>query len=159
MTTTMAPAPAPTAAADAPPKKSRKKLIILLVVVLLAGGYVAKGILLKPHYRPGQKVPAGKIYDLSQLTVNLSDGHMVQATISLQLSSVANAKAIGADTTRFEDAINTVFGDDTYATLLSPSGRLAAKAAILKDCQQITGTVDGAAPQVLGVYFVGFVVQ
>ncbi|MCU4185043.1 flagellar basal body-associated FliL family protein [Acidiferrimicrobium sp. IK] len=152
-------APAQAAGTETAPKKSKKKLIILLVVVLLAGGYVAKGILLKPHYLPGQKVPAGKILDLSQLTVNLSDGHLVQATISLQLSKVANSKAVGADLQRFEDAINTVFGSDNYATLLSPQGRDAAKAAILKDCQKITGTVDGAAQQVLDIYFVGFVIQ
>src|SRR5579862_2091349 len=83
------------AAGDPPPKKSKKKLFIIIgVVVLLVGGYVAKGILLKPHYKPGQAVPLGKILPLDQLTFNVADGHLVQLSISLQLTSVAAAKTI-----------------------------------------------------------------
>jgi flagellar FliL protein len=149
------------AAEDAPPKKSKKKLIIIiLAVVLLGGGYEAKSILLKPHFKPGQHVPAGQIVPLaSQLTVNLSDGHLVQVSIALQLTSVALPATITTDMPRFEDAIITDFGSQTYKGLLAPTGRTEIKSQILKDCQKITGTVDGAAPQITAVYFTSFVIQ
>ncbi len=141
------------------PKKSKKKLVIIAVVLLLAVGYVAKGKLMKPHYQPGQPVPLGTIDTLSQLTVNLADGHMAQATIALQLTTVANQKEITADQPRFEDAIITILGAQSYPTLLTTAGKTAVKAAILQRCQQIVGTVDGAAQQIAAVYFTGFVMQ
>lgn len=144
----------------APPKKSKKKLfIILAVVVLLVGGYEAKSILLKPHYKPGQTVPLGKILPLDQLTVNLADGHLVQVSISLQMTKVAQASAVGNDIPRFDDAAITLLGTYTYQTLITPNGRAQMKATLLKDCQKIAGTVDGAAPQVSAVYFTSFVIQ
>ncbi len=145
---------------EAPPKKSKKKLfIIIAVLVLLVGGYEAKSILLAPHYKPGQKVPLGKILPLDQLTVNLSDGHLVQASISLQLTSVASASTLSADLPRFDDAAITVLGADTYNGLLPAAAREQVKAEILKDCQKIAGTVDGAAQQISAVYFTSFILQ
>ena len=146
--------------ADGPPKKSKKKLfIIIAVLILLVGGYEAKAILLKPHYKPGQKVPLGKILPLDQLTVNLSDGHLVQASISLQLTTVASASQLSADLPRFDNAAITVLGAQTYPGLLPPAARQQVKAEILKDCQKIAGTVDGAAQQITAVYFTSFVLQ
>ena len=52
-----------------------------------------------------------------------------------------------------------IIGDQTYAGLLKPAGRLAAKAQILALCQKITGTVNGAAQQIQAIYFTGFVIQ
>jgi len=141
------------------PKKSKKKLIIIVVVLLLVVGYVAKGKLMTTTYKAGQKVPAGTIFPLPQLTVNLSDGHMVQVTVALQLTAVADSKVITSDTPELEDAATTVFGNQTYNGILTPAGRDATKAAILKECQKILGTVDGAAQQVTSVYYEGFVVQ
>ncbi len=146
--------------AEAPPKKSKKKLfIIIAVLVLLIGGYEAKSILLAPHYKPGQKVPLGKILPLDQLTVNLADGHLVQASISLQLTSVAAMATLSADLPRFDDVAIGVLGAQTYQGLLPANARDAAKAQILKDCQKIAGTVDGAAQQISAVYFTSFVIQ
>lgn len=143
-----------------PAKKSKKKLIIIvLVVVLLIGGYEAKSILLKPHYKPGQPVPLGKILPLDQLTVNLSDGHLVQASISLQLTEVANASTISSDMPRFDDAAITVLGAQTFHGLLQPTQRDLVKAAMLKQFQKIAGTVDGAAQQISAIYYTGFVLQ
>lgn len=150
----------PAAAEPEAPKKSKKKMfIIIAVVVLLIGGYEAKSMLLKTVYKPGQKVPLGKILPLDQLTVNLSDGHLVQASISLQLTAVASPSSLSSDLPRFDDAAITVLGEQTYHSLLAPGGREAAKAAILKDCQQIAGVVDGAAQQISAVYYTGFVIQ
>ena len=152
--------PPKAAPAEEPPKKSKKKLVIIVaVLVLLIGGYEAKSILLAPHYKPGQKVPDGKILPLDQLTVNLADGHLVQASISLQLTSVTTPSAMSADLPRFDDAAISVLGAVDYHSLLAPGGREAVKAAILKDCQKIAGTVDGAAQQISAVYYTGFVIQ
>ena len=145
---------------EAPPKKSKKKLfIIIAVLVLLVGGYEAKAILLKTTYKPGQKVPLGKILPLDQLTVNLADGHLAQASISLQLTAVASVSQLSSDLPRFDNAAITVLGAQTYPGLLPPAARQQVKAEILKDCQKIAGTVDGAAQQISAVYFTSFVLQ
>jgi flagellar basal body-associated protein FliL len=138
-------------------KKSKKKLIIILVVLLLVG-FEAKGMLLKPHYKAGQTVPLGTILPLDQLTVNMSDGHLVQASISLQLTKLA-AKSATTDVPRFDDAAITVLGAETYDALLAPGGRTAAKAAILALAQKILPPVDGDGEEVSAVYFTSFVVQ
>jgi flagellar basal body-associated protein FliL len=142
-------------------KKSKKKLVIILVVVLLLGAYMAKGKLMKVHYKPGQPVPLGKILPLDQspLTVDLSDGHMLQAVISLQLTSVANSKVLTAELPRFDNAAITVFGAETYDELLPPQGRQAATQKFLQACQQVAGTVDGAAQQIAGIDYGSFVLQ
>jgi len=142
---------------DTKPKKSKKKLIIAIVVLLVAA-FVAKSILLKPYYKPGQPVPLGTIVPLDQLTVNMADGHLVQASISLQLTKVAS-KSTANDVPRFDDAAITVLGAQTYDELLAPGGRTTVKAEILALCQKIAPKVDGSAPQVSAVYFTSFVVQ
>lgn len=144
----------------APPKKSKKKLfLIIAALVMLVGGYEAKSILLAPHYKPGQKVPLGKVLPLDQMTVNLSDGHLAQVSISLQLTSVASTSSMSAELPRFENAVITVFSAATYQGLLPAAAREHVKAQILQDCQEIAGTVDGAAQQIVNVYFTGFVLQ
>jgi flagellar basal body-associated protein FliL len=160
----------PSTGLDAPPgdvaggdgevkvKKSKKKLVIIMVFVLLIGGFEAKSMLLKTTYKPGQTVPLGAILPLDQLTVNMSDGHLVQASISLQMTKVAS-KAGTADVPRFDDAAITVLGAETYDALLAPGGRTTAKAEILSLIQKILKPVDGAAEQVSAVYFTSFVVQ
>lgn len=157
----MSPKKAPEEGAeDAKPKKSKKKLfIIIAVLVLLIGGYEAKSILMKPHYKAGQKVPLGKILPLDQLTVNLSDGHLVQASISLQLTAVASPGGLSADLPRFDDAAITILGEQTDQSLLKPAVRAEVKQEILQQCQQIAGTTDGAAEKVSAVYYTGFVIQ
>jgi len=139
-------------------KKSKKKLLIIMLVVLLIGGYEAKSMLLKPHYKPGQTVPLGTILPLDQLTVNMSDGHLVQATIAIQLTKVA-AKTAATDLPRFDDAAITVLGAETYDALLGPGGRTEAKAQILALCQKILPPVDGDGEEVSAIYFMSFVVQ
>jgi flagellar basal body-associated protein FliL len=138
-------------------KKSKKKFIIIFVVLLVVG-FEGKSMLIKPHYKPGQTVPLGTILPLDQLTVNMSDGHLVQASIDLQLTKVAS-KAATLDVPRFDDAAITVLGAQTYDALLAPGGRTSVKAQILSLSQKILPPVDGAAEQVSAVYFTSFVVQ
>jgi flagellar basal body-associated protein FliL len=155
----------PAAGAEAPAepeapkeKKSKKKMLIIMLVVLLVGGFEAKSMLLKTVYKPGQTVPLGTILPLDQLTVNMSDGHLVQASIDIQLTKVAS-KAATTDVPRFDDAAITVLGAQTYDALLAPGGRTSVKAQILALCQKILPPTDGAAEQVSAVYFTSFVVQ
>jgi flagellar basal body-associated protein FliL len=151
--------PADVGTTDAPekPKKSKKKLIIL-VVVLLGGAYVAKGMLITTHFKKGQEAPPGQIAPLDQLTVNMSDGHLVQTSIDLQLTTVANTKTVTADLPLYDDAAISVIGSETYAGLLAPGGRATLKSQLLAAFQKIAGTSEGAQ-QVSAVYFTGLVVQ
>jgi flagellar FliL protein len=152
--------PAADGAPPEPAKKSKKKLfLILAVVVLLIGGYEAKSILLKPHFKPGQKVPLGKIVPLDQILTNLADGHEIQINVSLQLTVVASTSTISQDLPRFDDAAISVLGGETQPQLLPAAGRAAAKAAMLQQFQKIAGTVDGAAQQISAVYFTNFIIQ
>ena len=139
-------------------KKSKKKMLIIMAVVLLLVGFEAKSKLIKPHYYAGEVIPLGTILPLDQLTVNMSDGHLVQASIDLQLTKLAS-KAATADVPRFDDAAITVLGAETYDGLLAPGGRTLVKAQILALSQKILPPVDGVAQQVSAVYFTSFVVQ
>jgi len=139
-------------------KKSKKKMLIIMAVVLLLVGFEAKSKLVKPHYHAGQVIALGTILPLDQLTVNMSDGHLVQASIDLQLTKLAS-KAATLDVPRFDDAAITVLGAETYDALLAPGGRTSAKAQILALAQKILPPVDGVAQQVSAVYFTSFVVQ
>lgn len=143
-----------------PKKKSKKKLVlIVLVVLLLVVGYEAKSKLMKPHYRPGQAVPAGQVVPLGTLTVNTIDGHLVQAGIDLQLTEPANKKSVAADEPQLRNAAITDLSRWSYAELLHVSTRAVLQHQLLGSFQKLLGTVDGAAQQVCGVYFTSFLLQ
>ncbi len=142
------------------PKPKGKKLpkIIAAVVLVAAVGFVVKGKVVKPHYGPHHPAPAGTVDSLGELTVNLSDGHLLQTTIALQLTKVAPPKAIAADQPQFQNAAIAVLGAYTYPQLLGPGGRAASQAALLAQFQKFAGNTDGA-PDVTAVYYTGFVMQ
>lgn len=131
---------------------------ILAVLLLLVVGYVVKGKVMKPHYAPGAKVPNGQIVPLTQVTTNLSDGHLAQVTVDLQLTKPANLKQVTQEEPALVGAIVTDLGRDSYGTLLQPAGRSALQGELLRNFQQILGTSEGAQ-QVSAVYFTGFVLQ
>lgn len=141
-------------------KKSKLPIIIAIVVVLAVGGYVAKGKFLKPHYSLKHPAPLGVIDDLGggQLTVNLSDGHLVQVSLAIQLTSVADQKKIDSEVPIFQDATISVLGAQTYSSLLAPGGRQAVKQQLLERFQQIAGNADGVA-QITAVYYTSFIIQ
>jgi flagellar basal body-associated protein FliL len=140
--------------------KGKKKLpkIIAAVVLVAAVGYVAKGKVIKPHYGPHHAAPAGTVDSLGELTVNLSDGHLLQTTIALQLTAVAPPKTIAADQPQFQNAAIAVLGAYTYPQLLAPGERSASQTALLAQFQKIAGDSDGV-PAVTAVYYTGFVMQ
>lgn len=145
--------------ADEAPK-SKKKLIVIaaLVVVVLLAGVVVKKEVLKTHYRAGEPVPAGQVFSLGSVTTSLSDGHLIQTTIELQLTVVANSKKVNTEQPQLLNAAIQTLGDQTYEGLLAPSGRTALKEELLQDFQQVLGTSDGAQ-QVDKVYLTSFVLQ
>lgn len=171
----MSPPPRAAAAApEAPPSKKEAKALkkasqdgekkkkpikpILGVVLLLVVGYVVKGKVMKPHYGPGQKVPAGKVVSLGSITTNLSDGHLAQVTVSIQLTAPANSKLVTKDQPEMVSQVVTDLGEQTYTGLIAPKGRAALRTGLLHSFQQMLGPSEGAQ-QVSAVYFTGFVLQ
>ncbi len=141
--------------------KGKKMLIIGLGVPLLgfaAWSMVLKPMLFPPHYKPGQPVPAGKIMSLPQNTINLSDGHLLQVTVALQLTAPAQEATLTLEDPKFLNAEIDVFGALTMPDLLNPAGRTAAQASLLAAVQKIAGTSEGAQ-QVSAVYLTQFVTQ
>lgn len=140
-------------------KKSKKKLIVAVVLLLVIGFY-AKGKFLKPHYGPGAKVPSGQIFALGDTTIttNLSDGHLAQIGISLQLTAPANSKEVNTDIPELTSSTVNILGQQTYAGLLDPSGRQQLAGELLHAYRQDLGPSEGAQ-QVSAVYFTSFVLQ
>jgi flagellar protein FliL len=156
-------APAADGAEEEEPKKggAKKKIIIMvgaLLVGYLAWSMVLKPMLFPPHYKPGQKVPAGKIMSLPQNTINLSDGHLLQVTVALQLTAPAQEATLTLDDPKFLNAEIDVFSALTMPDLLNPAGRTLAQAGLLAACQKIAGLSEGAQ-QVSAVYLTQFVTQ
>lgn len=154
----------PAAATDAEAggkKKGKKKLVLVLVALLVLGGagYMMKGRSHKVVYKPGQPVPAGKVSSLGTLTVNTSDGHLVQVGIDLQLTAVAQSKTVSGDQPQLRNAAIADLGSQTYSGLLAPTGRSSLQQQLLASFQHVLGPVDGAAPQVSAVYFTSFILQ
>lgn len=139
-------------------KKKKPVKPILLVVVALLAGYVVKGKAVKPHYGPGATVPKGAIIDLPSVTTNLSDGHLAQIGVSLQMSAPGSAKEVAKDTSELLSATVAAVGAQSYSTLLPASGRAALQAQLLRTYQVDLGTSEGAQ-QVSQVYFTSFVLQ
>jgi len=139
-----------------------KKLLLILVatVIVVAAAYVLvlKPKLYPPHYKPGQHVPAGAIVSLPTNTINLSDGHLLQVTVAMQLTAPAVAAEITKDDPKFLNAELTIFGALTYPDLLDPAGRDAAQQALLALFQHIAGTSEGAQ-QISAIYFTSFIAQ
>ena len=144
-------------------KKRLVKPIMMLVVAFLAF-HVLSPKFIKPHYSAKNPVPSGSIIELqteaggSSITTNLSDGHLAQLAISLQMTKVANMKEEAKDEDELMGDTIAILGQSTYNELLAPSGRAALRAALLANYQQVLGPLDGAQ-QVSGVYFTSFVLQ
>lgn len=152
--------PPPAGSEETEKKGGKKKLLIVLAVVVLLGGvYMVKFRSHKPIYKPGEPVPAGAVLSLGSLTVNTSDGHIVQAGIDLQLTKPAVTKTVDAAEPKLLNAAILDLGAQTYTGLLAPTGKTALAQELLASFQQVLGPVDGAAPQVSAVYFTSFILQ
>ncbi|KQZ89592.1 hypothetical protein ASD62_10035 [Phycicoccus sp. Root563] len=149
-------APAPVAAAPEPKGKSKKLLIVIVVGVLVLGGAGYWFFLRPSGDTAAAKVPVpGKVADLEPLTLNLADGRFLKVGLSLQLSADASA-GHGADEfngAKARDAAIQIFGQRTYAQLLAPKGREAARKAL---DTEVKHRYEG---EVLKVYLTEFVMQ
>jgi flagellar basal body-associated protein FliL len=161
------PAPAAEGKKAKKPKATGKKRLVKpiggLVFALLVF-HVVSPKFIKPHYDAAHPVPNGSIIELgtvggtTQITTNLSDGHLAQISISLQMTKVGSSKTEG----KLEDELMgdtiSIIGAETYDELLPQSGRAALANQLLATYQRVLPPVDGA-PEVSGVYFTSFVLQ
>jgi len=97
---------------EAPPKKSRKKLFIIagaaLLVLLLGGGAAYYFLFMGSGASDGMmaEAPPSFYYDIPTMTVNLngSDDQFLKVSVSLELSSEDEVKAIEPRMARVVDA-------------------------------------------------------
>jgi len=149
------------------PKATGKKRFIKPVgglVVALLVAHVAMGKFVKPHYSAIHPAANGAIVALTTsagaaaITTNLSDGHLAQMQISLQMSSVGSSKTEAKQDDALMGATIALLGTETYSDLLPAAGRARLRAELLSEYQKILGTSEGAE-EVTGVYFTSFVLQ
>jgi len=146
----------------AKPKGKRKLLAVVGLVAVLGVAGVAYPKL--THKKPaGYKsvalaVPNGPIESLDPVTINLSDGHLLQVGVAVQLTLAADAKKVTAMDPRILDAVITTFSAWTYPNLLGPGGHEQARQQLEARLQSLFPPVGGT-PQVAGVYFTSFVMQ
>jgi flagellar FliL protein len=100
----------------------------------------------------------GPVVTLDAITLNLSDGHLLQVGLALQLAPDATVEEGGKDDpthgyARAIDAAIEVLGEQTMAGLTAPGGREAAKEAV---GQALEVRTHG---EVVGVYFHQLVMQ
>ena len=106
---------------------------------------------------------AGPVIVLDKITLNLSDGHLLQVGLALEMApghgggSDGHGGSTDDDPTKgFAKAIDAaigVLGDQSVASLTAPGGRDAAKAALTEVLSEL---YHG---EVTGVYFHTFVMQ
>jgi flagellar basal body-associated protein FliL len=137
-------------------KKKRIIKIVGAVVVLALVAHVVTGKVIKPHY--GANVPNAGTYGLGSITTNLSDGHLAQISVTLQLTKAADSKKIATDTPALTSATVNLIGQQSFSSLLPPSGRAALRSALLSAFQGVLGIHEGAK-QVSAVYLTSFVLQ
>jgi flagellar basal body-associated protein FliL len=144
------------------PKRFIKPVVGLLVLAFVA--HMAEGKFVKPHYSKSHPAPNGAIIPLvnsagtGTITTNLSDGHLVQLQVSLQMSSVGSSKTEAKQEDALLGATINILGKDNYNELLAPGGRAQLESQLLGTYQRILGTSEGAEA-VTGVYFTSFVLQ
>lgn len=151
---------------DAPAAKSGKKRKLVMVVAVVAVLAIAVMVVPKLTKKAAPRSPKaaalaaanGPIDSLDPVTVNLSDGHLLQVGVAVQLTTTANAKTVTADQPRILDALITVFSGWTYPNLLGTAGHEQARAQLEARLKTLFPPVNGL-PEVAGVYFTSFVMQ
>ena len=150
-------------AGDDPPPKRKRRLRLLLIVLLLAvatGGYVvtsSRGDAVAADAPPEPQEPVpGEVVALSPFTLNLADGRFLKVGLALQLvegvTPPADSEVQGWAAPALDEAIS-MLGSRTYAELVQPGGRDAAKAEL---ATRLSQRYDG---EVIGVYFTELIMQ
>ncbi len=146
----------------APKGKGKKPMIMIVVAVLVLAG-AGYFFFLRPsgHAEASHEPVPGPVVDLEPLTLNLADGRFLKVGLSLQTSADAAGGGGGGHGAAVEelngakarDAAINIFGQRTYAQLLAPKGREAARKAL---DTEVKHRYEGA---VLKVYLTEFVMQ
>jgi flagellar protein FliL len=170
-------------AAEPVKKKSRKMLIIAALVLLLGLGgggffFVSGGKKKSPEAADGATttttIALGPIVQLSPITLNLSDGHVLKVGLALQtvakpkekelatavaaLSSAEHSSSDGGSPLEGQeskalDATIHTLGDSTFSALSAPGGRAHAKEVLTEKIKEI---YEG---DIVEVYFTTFVMS
>lgn len=140
-------------------KGGKKKLLAgIAVVALLGGGYVftSGGGGASAEAAEAEAVVAGEVVALAPITLNLADGRFLKVGLALQLvegvAVPAEAEVAGFAAPALDEAIS-MLGARTYADLVAPGGRDAAKVAL---SERLAERYEG---EVMGVYFTELVMQ
>ncbi len=150
-------------AAEPKPKKKRRKLLLVLVLFILAVGaagvaYKMKLLPIKPHAGAKVPPPPGPVVALPQVTTNLSDGHIIQIDLSIQLESGASSSLLKGDNPKLENLIISTLGQWSFSQLLPASGRAEMEAELQARIIALLGDWDGHA-LVTRVYTTGLLMQ
>ena len=150
--------------AEASGSGSKVKTLGVCLVLVAIGAVVgpkitgAKGAAADPAVSTTTTEALGPVVTLDAITLNLSDGHLLQVGLALQLApDAAVEEADKEDPThgyaRALDAAIEVLGDQTMAELAAPGGRERAKEAVGAALEERTHG------EIVGVYFHQLVMQ
>lgn len=141
--------------AATPPAGGRKKLLLIAVplVALVAGWYLVLG----PGAGGGDEAVAkapepGEVVALEPITMNLADGRLLKVGLALQVVASPSGGHEVNGAVALDEAI-AYLGGRTYAELVSPAGRQAAKGELSKR------VAERYHHDVMEVYFTEFVLQ
>ncbi|MEO6700024.1 MAG: flagellar basal body-associated FliL family protein [Jatrophihabitantaceae bacterium] len=112
------------------------KIIIGVLVLLVAGG-AAKFTVLAPAKKPANaaavKPVPGPVIQLSEMTLNLTNGQYLRVKLSLQ--TIKGSKPI-TDTDAATQAVIDVYSNRAPAELTGDAARTKAKAALLVELKK-----------------------
>lgn len=138
-----------------------KLLAGVAAVALVSGGYVFTSGGGSADAAPGEPVEepvpvAGEVVALEPITLNLADGRFLKVGLALQLVEGAappQGDAIAGYAAPALDEAISYLGGRSYADLVAPGGRDAARTAL---SERVGARYDG---EVLGIYFTELVMQ
>lgn len=143
-------------------RRGKRRILVVGLVLVLVG---AAAILLGPRLlgsrssKPARaSLAAGPVVQLPVLTTDLSDGHLVQFALTLQLAPGTTTAALASVGPEMTDAEIAVFGSWTMPALLAPGGREQALAQLLARLRAVIGQTHGK-PILSALYYRDFIVQ
>lgn len=139
----------------AAPSGGRKKLILIAVplIAVMAGWYFLLGPGAGGGAEPVAKAPEpGEVLSLEPITMNLADGRLLKVGLALQVVASPSSGHEVTGAVALDEAI-AYLGGRTYAELVSPAARQAAKDELSKR------VAVRYHHDVLEVYFTEFVMQ
>ncbi|MGC8465006.1 MAG: flagellar basal body-associated FliL family protein [Acidimicrobiales bacterium] len=155
---------------DEKKKGGKKKLVIIALPVLLLAGAAAYFLVLspKPAQATSAKAKAAAAKALAALppvlvsgpsvTTNLSDGHVVEASVQLSFIHGTLPATVTAVSAQMKSAMIQALAAWTYPALLAPSGRTKLKAELITDLNAILAT-QPTKEKILNLYFTNFIMQ